>query len=116
MIVVSLTYLAVYWALFIYLKLNPTIKEAEKILLGLKVNLSVLCFYGFITVSIMITVSWTSVVLMKRMYYSHRLVFLTHWKIYFVQALTIFVSSTLVFGYIYLMILLESCVISEGVY
>jgi hypothetical protein len=49
------------------------------------------------------------------MYKSHRLVFLSHWKSYLAQAIAIIISSIIVFCYCYVLIILDSCVISEGV-
>lgn len=49
------------------------------------------------------------------MYNNHRLVFLSHWKSYTAQASAIIISSVIVFCYCYVLIVLDSCVISEGV-
>lgn len=66
------------------------------------------------TVLITLSVSGVAFRLLTYMYNNHRLVFKSHAKTLFCQAIAILTSSLIVFSFSYTSVLLNSCLMNEG--
>lgn len=87
---------------------------SEKFYEETKANLAIACLMSLTTVFITLSVSGVAFRLLTYMYNNHRLVFKSHAKTLFCQAIAILVSSLIVFSFSYTSVLLNSCLMNEG--